>query len=265
MRELPAEIEKELAIAASNGDKDARERLIISAMPLVVRLARKYSRYKKDIFEDLVGQGNIGITEAVDRFDPNRGYRLSTYATWRVKKNFFDYFDFLNIITLPEEKKVVRKNVYGIITEHFEKDGKRPKIEQIKDELNKRLNKDYTTEEVREIILMYEKLYVNSLNAPRFDDLEIGEFIEGEGPNALERISGNCLYDRIRDCIEHLELDDTTKELLIRNVIVGETQYALAQEKNMKLFNLRKKLTTGKRALRISLAKKPDLVDLLES
>ena len=63
------------------GDKGARQKLIEKNLKLVVSVAKKYRGYGLP-FEDLIQEGNIGLMKAVEKYDPERGFRFSTYATW---------------------------------------------------------------------------------------------------------------------------------------------------------------------------------------
>src|SRR5262249_2406618 len=72
------------------GDRDAADRLAISHLPLVVKVARGYPGYGLPL-ADLISEGYVGLLQAVERFEPERGFRFSTYAVWWIKSAIQEY------------------------------------------------------------------------------------------------------------------------------------------------------------------------------
>jgi RNA polymerase nonessential primary-like sigma factor len=82
---LSAEEERFFARRAQRGDEGARKRMIVCNLRLVVKIARRYTNRGLALL-DLIEEGNLGLIHAVEKFDPDRGFRFSTYATWWIRQ-----------------------------------------------------------------------------------------------------------------------------------------------------------------------------------
>ena len=89
IKTLDVNEEKELAVRAKNGDLNAKKELIQSNLKLVLTIARKAIHVSKLPMVDLIQEGNLGLMVAVEKFNPELGYRFSTYATWWIKQAMF--------------------------------------------------------------------------------------------------------------------------------------------------------------------------------
>ena len=84
---LTAEEEVSLGLKVQQGDPTARNRLVECNLRLVVRIARRYQQWHTLPLIDLIEEGNLGLIRAAELFDPARGFRFSTYATWWIRQN----------------------------------------------------------------------------------------------------------------------------------------------------------------------------------
>jgi len=99
---LSSKQERETARAMSEGVDGAREKLITSNLRLVVKIANEYVEAGLPLV-DLIQEGNVGLIEAVDRFDVNRGYKLSTYSSWWIRRAILSALtDYSRMIRIPD-------------------------------------------------------------------------------------------------------------------------------------------------------------------
>lgn len=100
---LTAKEEIELAIKIQKGDRDARDKMIRSNLRLVISIAKRYVNLGVPL-SDLIEEGNIGLMKAVEKFDPERGFRFSTYAAWWIKQGISR--------SIIDQGKMIRVPVY---------------------------------------------------------------------------------------------------------------------------------------------------------
>jgi RNA polymerase primary sigma factor len=123
--------EIELARACRAGDNLARRRIVQANLRLVVSIAKRY-RNKGMGFQDLIQEGSLGLLKAADKFDPERGFKFSTYATWWVRQAITRALaDKSRAIRLPvhmvEVQTKLRKAIYQLSSDL----GRRPSLEEI--------------------------------------------------------------------------------------------------------------------------------------
>lgn len=132
---LTREQEVELAAKIQAGDEAAREQMIKANLRLVVKIAKDYSNYGLPLV-DLISEGNMGLMKAVERFDPEKGGKLSTYAAWWIKQSIKRALaNQSKTIRLPVHMvdKIARmRRVAVVLTEEI---GREPTTEELAEEL----------------------------------------------------------------------------------------------------------------------------------
>src|SRR5216684_1547663 len=169
--------QQEIALAGKikNGDVAARERMITANLRLVVTIARDYTNLGLPLL-DLISEGNIGLTKAVERFDPAKGAKLSTYAMWWIKQSIKR--------ALANQSKTIRLPVHLV-----DKVAKVRRVSlQMSDELGREPTDDELGEELGiagEKVARLRSLGIRpaSLDAPIADDdsTEFSESVGDEG------------------------------------------------------------------------------------
>lgn len=110
---LTREEEVSLARRARSGDEEARRRLIMCNLRLVVSIAKSYASHNVP-FLDLIEEGNMGLIKAVERFDPERGFKFSTYSSWWIRQSIFRAIsDYSRTIRIPI-------HIFKLITKYFD-------------------------------------------------------------------------------------------------------------------------------------------------
>jgi RNA polymerase primary sigma factor len=189
----PAE-ELRLARRAQHSDPEARRKLIISNLRLVVSIAKKYLYYGLPL-QDLIEEGNVGLMKAVDRFDPDRGCKFSTYATWWIRQAVTR--------SLSNQGRTVRIPVY--ITDNV------ARYKKTAEELYIKSGRTPTAEEMAEAL---------SIKLPEAKKLQ--EFVEAVAPlenlestdTDLRGIPENIQPQHIDRALEQLELDQQMESLM---------------------------------------------------
>ncbi len=151
-------------------DEEAARRLVGSHMRLVVKVAMRYRRYSVPI-EDLISEGTIGLIKAVERFDPDRGFRLSTYALWWIRAAMTDFvirsWSLVRLGQTTEQRKLFfnLRKVKGKLRAYEEGDLREHHVRQIVKELNV---------PEKDVVLMNRRLsgHDASLNVPAGDNGE---------------------------------------------------------------------------------------------
>ncbi|MCX8029122.1 MAG: RNA polymerase sigma factor RpoD/SigA [Brevinematales bacterium] len=199
---LTREEEVELAKRASNGDKEARSRLILSNLRFVVSVAKNYINTGIPI-ADLISEGNVGLMIAVDKFDYRRGLHFISYAVWWIKQSILKYIsERSRLVRFPMNRTNELLKIEKFIREYEAENGKTPSVETISKELN------IKEKDVQILLNRKSKNYISfDSNAFEDNDSTYDEFLNVESQTVEhpeKTIMRNALTEEIRKIVDSL-------------------------------------------------------------
>ncbi|MGO8947661.1 MAG: RNA polymerase sigma factor RpoD/SigA [Ktedonobacterales bacterium] len=233
---LSAQNELSLARRVEAGDREGRNHLIEANLRLVVSIAKKYVGQGLPL-EDLIGEGNIGLIRAVSKFDPNKGFRFSTYATWWIKQAITrSILEGTRAVRLPVYIMEEVMRVKRMTRQLYQELGREPTNSQIGERLG------IAGERVGELLVWAEKVF--SLDAPLSDEEEnsladIIEDVQVQGPS--ETTDRALLREEVRRVLGNLTLRE-------RQVI--ELRFGLVDDHDHTLEEVGKKLKVTRERVR---------------
>jgi RNA polymerase primary sigma factor len=205
---LTANEERELAIGMANGDNYSKDKLIEANLRLVVSIAKRYVGRGLS-FLDLIQEGNLGLIKAVEKFDYEKGFKFSTYATWWIRQAITRAIaDQARTIRIPVHMVETINKLIRVSRHLLQQFGRDPTPEELA------LAMDMPEEKVREILKIAQEPV--SLETPigEEEDSHLGDFIPDEdAPAPAEAAAFTLLKEQLAEVLD--TLTDREKKVLI--------------------------------------------------
>ena len=242
---LTQEQEQDLITRAQSGDSFAYDDIIYHNTKLVINIAKRYKNKANGIlgFDDLIQEGNLGLMKAVEMFNPQLGFKFSTYATWWIKQRI--------LRSLSNDSRTIRLPVHTIETalvikkiqkEYYDLHEEIPSNQWVADYINQNglLQKNnrklpYSASDIKTVLDYWANQTPVSLSKPvgEDEDSTLGDFIPSNLPSPTQAVESSYMGEDLRKAINEVLNDKERRVICLRFGIDRDRNYTLEEVGNL--------------------------------
>lgn len=228
---LSAEEEKKIAMKwFETRDREAGQKLVLSNLRFVVKIAKEYSKYGFKM-QDLIQEGNMGLMHAVDKYDPRKGYRLITYAVWWIRAYIqSSILKSWSIVRTGTTR--VQRRIFNGLRKATQKIASFNSSEPVSNKLLA-AELDVTEDQLKETVGIMKRRDVSMdqpLSANQYDNLTFGDTMSDPSASAEDKVIEQDMQEHVRSFLDDIYDELAPRErFMLEHRILAETPKTLEE------------------------------------
>lgn len=201
--------EVELTYRARRGDEQAKQQLINCNLRFVISIAKQYI-HQGIALEDLIMEGNLGLITAIEKFDPMRGFKLSTYAVWWIRQAILNALcEKGRSVRIPLNQVGLQQRIKKCVHQFMQQEERQPSVSELAEWLN------LPEDKIEDALRMVSSEVSIDLPIGEDGDSCLADLLHSNMPGADSEINKECLQQDIQRWL--LVLDERSRDIIIKS------------------------------------------------